>query len=199
MIPAPYRKIIETHGAPGFRPEELVSPGYANRALPAPKFYNRIIEPLIVANLLRNRMIARGARGLNVHAAYRATGGAARSAHKVNEALDLDLLPADVKLFRGRGENLREIYAEESVILWMEYGAQYNIGLGHYGARGSLATFRCHIDTTGCRSWQHAGRSIVKPSSVMVIALRLIADGKFRCLPNHHTGRCAAEAEDDET
>lgn len=199
MIPEAYRKIITEHGAPGFTPEELVVAGAANRALPAPKFYNRIIEPLIVANLLRARMIARGAHGLNVHAAYRATGGAARSAHKVNEALDLDLLPADVKVFRGRGENLREIYAEESVILWMEHGAKYNIGLGHYGAKGSLATFRCHIDTTGCRSWQHAGRSVVRPSSVITIANRLIIEGRFKCLPNHHTGRCAGEAEEDET
>ena len=64
MIPEAYRKIITEHGAPGFTPEELVVAGAANRALPAPKFYNRIIEPLIVANLLRARMIARGAHGL---------------------------------------------------------------------------------------------------------------------------------------
>lgn len=186
LIPQEYADLLTLWGEGKFSPAEIVAHA-GNRQLPPKKFWHRMREPLFVACRLRERMIARqrtnrdpvtGApkpftfRGLRVNAAFRPEGGAQRSAHKVNEALDLDLLTKDVEEAEASGISLKRIYAEESVRLWCERGAELDIGLGHYGARGSKATFRCHVDTTGCRSWQHSN-GIVRPSSVIVIAKEL--------------------------
>lgn len=59
-----------------------------------------MVPTLALAIELRERMVAAGARGLEVHAAYRPEGGAPDSQHKHNAALDLDLLPGDDRLMR---------------------------------------------------------------------------------------------------
>jgi hypothetical protein len=171
-----YRDLLHRYGTPGFRPDEIVAesgPAQTRKGMPPTHLWHRIREPLLVANILRERMIDRGASGLMVRAAYRPHGGAARSAHKVNEALDLDLIGHDVTRLAASGVDLRAVYAEESVRMWCEIGENFSIGLGHYGSRGSERTWRVHIDTTRCRSWQHAGSSIVRPPSTVTIAKRL--------------------------
>lgn len=188
-IPVEYTAILEHHGRPGFAPGELVNPNANNRKdLPPRWLWSNMAKTLDVANMLRTRMIAHGATGLTVHAAYRPHGGAPRSAHKVNAALDLDLIPADVKRVDALGFDLRVIFAEEAVRLWCEHGAEYEIGLGHYGSAGRDATWRIHIDTTKCRTWQHAGSRIVRPPAAHRIASRLGLK-----LPTDH------ETEDEDT
>jgi hypothetical protein len=141
--------------------------------MPPRRLWERIAPTLIVANNLRARMIAQGATGLLVRAAYRPSGGASNSAHKSNAALDLDLIPGDVARIKLLGSDLRAIYAEEAVRLWCEHGAAMRIGLGLYGPAGRDWTWRVHIDTTRCRTWQHAGSRVVRPPAAHRIASRL--------------------------
>lgn len=176
MIPPDYERILVAAGSPGFEPHELVAfsgPAARRKALPPRAMWTRIARVLWLANDLRDRMLARGASGLAVRAVYRPVGGAPRSAHKGNAAIDLDLFLRDVRAFADRGLDLRAIYAEESARLWVEHGRQYRVGLGHYGAPGSLRTLRVHLDTHGCRSWQHAGHRLVKPPSTIALVERL--------------------------
>jgi hypothetical protein len=175
-IPAEYIAILEAHGRPGFAPSEIVQLSGAaasRKGMPPRRLWDRIAPTLIVANDLRRRMIAHGATGLLVRAAYRPSGGASNSAHKSNAALDLDLIPGDVARIKLLGVDLRSLYAEEAVRLWCESGAVLRIGLGLYGPAGRDWTWRVHIDTTRCRSWQHAGSRIVRPPSTVTIAKRL--------------------------
>lgn len=171
-IPSDYRDFLATHGSPGFSPGEIVDFG-PRKELPPVHLRENIKRTLHVANVLRERMINRGARGLLCHAAFRPLGGALRSAHKRNYALDLDLINSDIERMHAQGVDLRAAYAEESVIMWCEIGAEYDLGLGHYGAEHSQRTLRVHIDTTKCRSWQHAGSHIVRPPSTVIIAKKL--------------------------
>lgn len=175
-IPAEYLAYLERHGRPGFAPGEIVQftgAAASRKAMPPRRLWARMADTLDVANELRKRMIAHGATGLLVRAAYRPHGGAANSAHKTNAALDLDLIPGDVARIKLLGYDLRAIYAEEAVRLWCEHGAEHDIGLGLYGPAGRDWTWRVHIDTTRCRTWQHAGSRVVRPPAAHGIAARL--------------------------
>ena len=175
-IPSEYLAILEQHGRPGFAPGEIVQvtgAAQTRKALPPRHLWGRIVPTLVIANELRKRMVAHGATGLLVRAAYRPRGGAANSAHKTNAALDLDLKVSDVKRFHDLGFDLRLIYAEEAVRLWLERGTEYRIGLGLYGPAGRDWTWRVHLDTTRRRTWQHAGSRVVRPPAAHRIAARL--------------------------
>lgn len=175
-IPSEYYAILEHHGAPGFAPSEIVQfagAAQARKALPPKALWGNMATTLDVANMLRARMVAHGATGLVVRAAYRPIGGAPNSAHKRNAALDLDLMVRDVERFHALGFDMRAIYAEEAVRLWCEHGAALQMGLGLYGPAGREWTWRVHLDTVGCRTWQHAGARRVLPPASHRIADRL--------------------------
>lgn len=137
----------------GFALGELVQLGSPRRAEPPRKLWRRMVPTLALAIELRARMVAAGARGLEVHAAYRPEGGADDSQHKYNAALDLDLLPGD--------DRLRWTYVEVAAKLWREH-RHLATGIGTYARAGSMMTRRVHIDTgyrgnrlmTGFRCWQ---------------------------------------------
>lgn len=106
-----------------------------------------MIPTLALAHELRARMLAAGARGLVVAAAYRPTGGAGDSQHKHFAALDLDLLDdADI--------DLSHVYARTAAQLWREH-EHLRAGLGTYARDGALWTYRVHLDTGyRFRCWQ---------------------------------------------
>lgn len=175
-IPSEYLAILEHHGRPGFAPGEIVQfrgAAQTRKAMPPRRLWSRIGPTLDAANLLRTRMVAHGASGLILRAAYRPRGGAPNSAHKSNAAVDLDLMARDVARFHELGFDLRAIYAEEAVRLWCEHGAAMHIGLGLYGPAGRDWTWRVHLDTVRCRTWQHAGARLVRPAAATRIAARL--------------------------
>lgn len=176
-IPSEYVRILLDHGAPGFSPSELVQfngAAQVRKAMPPRRLWANIGGALDIANILRTAMISRGATCLIVRAAYRANGGAKNSAHKYNAALDLDLHAGDVKrVLAATGEDLRLAFAEEATRLWCNLGRPLEMGLGLYGPAGRDWTWRVHVDTRGCRTWQHAGSRIVRPPAALRIAARL--------------------------
>lgn len=176
MIPEAYARMVNEAGDGVFTIDEivqLVGPAQTRKAMPPQSMWKAIIPTIKIAVTLRNAMLSRGATGLLVRAAYRPRGGAALSAHKYNAALDLDLKVSDVK---REGDELRLAYAEEATRLWCLLGRSHKIGLGLYGGKGSERTWRVHIDTRGCRSWQHAGSTSVHPPATLTIARRLGLD-----------------------
>lgn len=160
-----YGDLIATALAPGFSIGELVRIGSPRLVLPPERYWGRIVDTLILANELRARMKALGAKGLRVNAAFRPDGGAPNSQHKHNRALDLDLLQGD--------DGLADEYYVQATKLWCERGAELDVGLGLYCARGRLSGIRVHIDTHyRCRTWQHAGNNPVNPPAARLIAKR---------------------------
>lgn len=130
----------------GFALGELVQLGSPRRAEPPRELWRRMVPTLALAIELRARMVALGARGLEVHAAYRPEGGAADSLHKHNAALDVDLLPGDDHLMRR--------YVEVAALLWRQH-RHLACGVGTYARAGSGMTRRVHLDTGyRFRCWQ---------------------------------------------
>jgi len=158
-----YRQYLESSrligdGA-GYHYRELVSRTSHRKALPPRKLWHNLPATLSLAIELRDRMISRGASGLRVAAAYRPIGGARRSAHKRNAALDLDLLPAD--------QALSGAYYEEAAVLFSELGVRFGIGLGFYGWGDGQQGMRVHIDTRRPRPatwWHHRGKARRSPA-----------------------------------
>ena len=151
----------------GFAVGELVKPADRRHVLPPNEHVARMIPSLRLANELRARMVKdHGIRGLRVNAAYRPKGGAGRSAHKVNAALDLDLLPGDYGKIQA--------YYETAVRLWCEEGVDLEMGLGLYCRAGGRGGIRVHLDTGGrCRTWQISGRAYIRPALALKICDRL--------------------------
>lgn len=130
----------------GFSFAEIVREGSPRHTIPPPRLWSRMAPTLHLANELRARMVAAGARGLRVAAAYRPLGGADDSQHKHNAALDLDLLPGD--------ERLQVVFARTAAHLWREH-EDLRVGIGTYAPGGGLWTNRVHIDTGyRFRCWQ---------------------------------------------
>jgi hypothetical protein len=145
-----YIDVVGPHLGPGFVYSELVKRGSPRHVLPPEKWWPRMVRPLQLANLLRQRMLERGARGLRIQAAFRPEGGAALSQHKFNRALDLDLLPGDYDHARA--------FAEEATKLYCELGGSEEIGIGLYGRPKSEATIRVHLDCGArTRQWHYYG------------------------------------------
>lgn len=151
----------------GFNAGELVR-GTRRLDDPPIKFWPNMPPTLVLVIELRRRMIERHkAHGLRIQAAYRATGGAKRSRHKSNRALDADLLSQD--------RHLAEEYYMESTILWCEVGEAFEAGLGLYCPAGRRAGIRTHWDTgTNDRTWQLAGNGVyIRPPASIKIARSL--------------------------
>lgn len=151
----------------GFSYGELVRPRYRDlrgRFRPPPShFWDRMVPTLAAANDLRRVLCNPEAddpplKGLRVAAAYRPSGGASRSQHKFNAALDLDLV-------RGDARHARRFYIE-AVRLWCEYGRALKMGLGLYCSSRARSGLRVHIDTGyRCRTWQISGGKSLRPYS----------------------------------
>ena len=149
----------------GFVFKEIVRPFYADVRgrfrEPPRRLWTRIVPTLAVANDLRRRVCLDPVgdvrlRGLRVAAAYRPKGGARRSQHKSNAALDLDLLPGDLRHTRW--------FYEQAVRLWCEYGAELQMGLGLYCSSRARGGMRVHIDTGfKARTWQISGGRSLRP------------------------------------
>lgn len=148
----------------GFSFRELVRPIYRDlrgRFREPPRdLWHRIVPTLGVANDLRRALCHEAGpsplRGLRVAAAFRPRGGAPRSQHKVNAALDLDLLPADSAHTRR--------YYQAAVELWCQYGKELDMGLGLYCSSRGRGGIRVHIDTGyRCRTWQISGGRSLRP------------------------------------
>ena len=168
-LAALYERYLEGHGllGHGFVFRELARLRRAPSAdgprsestshmMPPPSCWHRMVPTLALAQVLRDRMVAEGATGLRIAAAYRPAGGEDRSLHKVNAALDLDLLPADLGLDR--------VFARVAAELWREH-RHLKAGIGTYapalkgGTTAALWTRRVHLDTGyRFRAWQGTGR-----------------------------------------
>lgn len=148
-----YERYLDGHGllGKGFAFREIVKPDSPRHALPPAELWHRMVPTLALAHVVREAMKDRGARGLRIAAAYRPAGGEADSVHKVNGALDLDLLPGDGML----ADELAEVVAE----VWAAH-RHLEMGAGTYAPDGRLWTNRVHIDTGfRHRCWQGTGRN----------------------------------------
>lgn len=153
----------------GFSYRELVSwnPLSRRHRKPPRHMWPNLALTLVLANEFRARAIEEaGVKGLRVAAAYRPRGGAARSAHKVAKALDLDRIGGDPVA-----------YYECASRMWSDLGPQLDMGLGLYTAPRLRGGVRVHIDTNhGLRTWQITGGRQVKPWDGKPLSRKLIAD-----------------------
>ncbi len=149
-----YRDLLSPHLGQGFEFKELVIPGSNRHAMPPRPYWPNMLETLKWANAFRRvALVETGAKGLRVAAAYRPSGGASRSAHKTNSALDLDIIG---------GSPLN--WYSAAVDLWAGYVNDGKpIGLGLYCSPRALGGIRIHIDCTRARTWQHHGNTPVRP------------------------------------
>lgn len=126
--------------------------------------WKNILAPLALAHLLRERMKAAGAGGLVVAAAYRPRSRRKSSKHKLNAALDLDLLAAD--------HELAEHYLIAGASIWAAH-KHLKVGIGSYHPKATRRTRRLHVDA-GVRwtrtAWQYSGDLVIKPPALAVLA-----------------------------
>ena len=165
-----YKEYLESQDllGRGFSYREIVAPWSYRKQKPPRDMWCNMTPTLRLAHDLRSRMIARGASGLRVVAASRPYGGARRSAHKRNAALDLDLLRSD-RLLAGA-------YYEEAAILFSECASPLGLGLGFYGWGDGRQGIRVHIDTGRPRPatwWHHKGKSRTSPVWELIEGLDL--------------------------
>lgn len=148
----------------GFSFGELVRPSPRHREPPRTLWQN-MVPTLAAAYLLRCRMVDRGSAGLRVNAAYRPSGGSRMSRHKVNAALDLDLLPSDV--------HLGGALLQEGARLWATH-QHLRMGAGSYAPKGARWTQRLHIDTGTDKprpnTWQIHGDRYLGPGALFELA-----------------------------
>lgn len=147
-------------GGFGFR--ELVRPDDRHLMPPVQK-YAAMVPTLAVAHLVREEMIAAGASGLVVRAAYRLEGGAKSSRHIRNAALDLDLMD---------GESLGGEFLRCGASIYRRHVA-LKIGVGSYHPAGTRFTRRLHVDA-GARwrrtCWQYSWDTRVSQPAIAVLA-----------------------------
>lgn len=147
----------------GFVFREIVRAGSPRHMLPPPELWHRMVPTLMLAQQLRDRVVRElGGTGLVVAAAYRPSDGEADSQHKHNAALDLDLMPADI---RGQerpgpqGQRLSYAFARLAAETWRAW-EELETGLGTYAPARSLWSNRVHLDTGyRFRCWQGTGRN----------------------------------------
>jgi hypothetical protein len=159
--PTTYADVLAPQLGRGFSYSELVQLDKYNKMLPPRQMWSRMLPTLALANELREVMVRQhGAKGLRVAAAYRPTGGAKASQHKVNRALDIDLLPADYSLSTA--------YYLTAVRLWQQWQEREKVGIGFYCPLDSKGGIRVHLDTGfRTRSWQIWKGKSVSPSPLL--------------------------------
>lgn len=163
-----YRSYLAWHGliGGGFGYSEIVK-GSRRFLMPRSSVWMNILPALALAHLLRARMIEAGGHGLAIHAAHRMEGGAPRSKHRLNAALDLDILSSDYDL---AGEWLRV-----GARVWNDH-AHLKIGMGSYHPEGTDGTRRLHVDAKvrwRRAVWQYSGSKKIRRPAIAEIARRL--------------------------
>jgi len=151
-----YSNYLEWHGVLGdglgFTIGELVRPGSPRHVLPPLELWPAMVGTLAAAMQLRDMITGAGAKGLRVAAAFRPVGGTRASRHKMNAALDLDLLPGD--------QRFAHAYLNLAASLFRDVGVTMRMGIGSYHPAAVQSTRRVHLDV-GTRSptevWQIAG------------------------------------------
>ncbi len=146
-----YERYLDSHGllGRGFSFGELVKLDSPRHVLPPPELWHRMVPTLALAYVVREESKVWGARGLRIAAAFRPVGGEEDSVHKVNGALDLDLLPGDGLLAHEFAQVVADVWARHEQLL---------MGAGTYAPGEQLWTNRVHIDTGfRHRCWQGTG------------------------------------------
>lgn len=137
---------------------ELIVPGYRRKEEPPRELWGAMVVPLALVMLARQcmAMVTDDPR-LRVVATYRPRGGAARSTHKVNAAIDVSPL---VKT----ASSMRTLMIAAAWV-WRHH-AHLRVGVGTYGA-SSERTALAHIDA-GVRKrrvcWRQLGGDSVSPA-----------------------------------
>lgn len=164
-----YEEYIASHGllGGGIGYVELVRPRDPRHLLPLMSLWPKMIPALAAAHWLRSEVINAGGHGLVIHAAHRVAGGAAKSKHIVNAALDLDLLQRDYDA--GLGEQ----WLEAAARFYKRHG-HLKIGIGSYHPKGTRSTRRVHVDA-GVRwwdrtVWQYSGDTKLKNPAIAALA-----------------------------
>lgn len=156
-----YREYLDRMGVldRGFAYGELVRSTSRRHVHPPVRLWPRMVPTLKIAIRLRKAL----GRPIKIAAAYRPEGGALASKHKINAALDLDILDTQAAMLTNQFERL---WYKLAVKDWCEYGAAAVQGLGLYCRPGATAGVRVHIDSmcrTSPQTWQHHGSVIVAP------------------------------------
>lgn len=148
-----YERYLDGHGLlnRGFAFGEIVQARSPRHEVPPAHLWHRMVPTLALAQIVRDEMRERGARGLRIAAAFRPVGGEEDSVHKINGALDLDLLPGDGLLAHEFAQVVADVWARHEQLL---------MGAGTYAPNGQLWTNRVHVDTGfRHRCWQGTGRN----------------------------------------
>ena len=165
-----YEEYLEWHGllGGGFSYRELVRHSTRDRhLLPPATLWPNIVAALALAHLLRAIVVEHGGHGLNINAAHRLTSPSKGSKHKLNAALDLDLLSSDV--------DLAGVYLEIGARVWRDH-KHLRIGMGSYHPARTRRTRRLHVDAKvrwRRAVWQYSGDRKIRRPAIAAIARRL--------------------------
>lgn len=119
-----------------FAAGELIVPQYRAKREPPGSLFPNLVTPLALALLLRQTMVAQGFGPLVVVATYRPAGGAGKSRHKVNAALDLKPARLTRAACRAMMVGAAWIYRTH---------AHLQVGVGTYGPHTDRTTL-VHLD-----------------------------------------------------
>lgn len=133
-----------------FAERELVVPGYRRKELPPVGLWPNILPALAAVLLVRQGMVQLGHGPLQVVATYRPQGGAAKSLHKGNRAIDISPLHKTSGACQALMLCARWVYQQH---------AHLAVGVGTYGPYTDR-TALMHVDLcgrAGRKSWRHNG------------------------------------------
>lgn len=140
-----------------FGHDELVVPSYRGKRRPPPELWPGLVFPLALALLLRQTQVCLGHGPLLVVATYRPEGGAPRSKHKINAAIDL------------RPVNQTRAAATALMVgaawIWRTH-EHLQVGVGTYGSRMDR-TGLVHLDACARPSrqtWRYDGDDHLEPA-----------------------------------
>lgn len=126
---------------------ELVVPGYRRKELPPVELWPNFIPALAMTMLVRQGMVLLGHGPLQVVATYRPEGGAAKSLHKVNRAIDLSPVHKTQAACQALVRVATWVYQQHEHL---------QVGVGTYGPYTDRSTL-IHIDACGRKgrkSWR---------------------------------------------
>jgi len=125
-----------------FGAAELAVPGYRRKDIPHPEMWPNFVPVLAMTMLVRQAMVLQGFGPLRVVATYRPIGGAAKSLHKVNRAIDLSPLKKTEAACRALVRAATWVYQQHEHL---------QVGVGTYGPYTDRSTL-IHIDVAGRKS-----------------------------------------------
>lgn len=161
-----YGEYLGSHGllGGGFEYPEIYRPRSPRHLMPPATMWPGMVAVLASAHWVRTQLVAVGGHGLVIAAAHRLEGGAPKSKHKLNRALDLDLLSTEPEL------------AERFLVVGARFykmHAHLRCGVGSYHGKGTRATRRLHVDVGARRwrtCWQYHGATKIGSPAIASIA-----------------------------